>query len=588
MTTANTEGRLPVTTHYDVRRDAEGHRYLEPFVKGFDLTRIPLLNKGTAFTHEEREKLGLDGLIAPQVDSLNTLVDRLYRDYVQVQKPLDKHVFLRHLQDRNEVLFYALLAAHVEEMLPIVYTPTVGQAVQEFSKIYRVPRGLMLSTDNIERAEQALDNVPLNDVRIIVATDSSAILGIGDQGFGGMGISIGKLSLYVVAGGVGPDKTLPVELDVGTNRQDLLDDPDYLGVHHKRLTGDEYLAFVDRFVEATRKRYPKAIIQWEDFSRDAAFTVLERYRKVVPSFNDDIQGTGAVVLAGVLNACRLKGERLRDQRIVLHGAGAGGIGVTDALRRGLMREGLSDEEARARLFVLDQTGLLLSDRNLEAYKRTYAHDPASLGFSYAGRAPSLLETVQGAKATILVGLSGVARAFGEDVVKAVHANTAQPIVFPLSNPTANCEALPGDVLRWTDGAALVSTGSPFAPVELNGKTYPIGQGNNAFIFPGLGFGAILAGAREITDEMVLEAAYALADYTARTHPDRLYPPVDELPAASIEVAVRVIQQTLRDGVAQEKGLDGLDEAALTDLVRAKFWVPKYLPFRAPAQEGRQA
>ncbi|MEF2278485.1 NAD-dependent malic enzyme [Deinococcus sp. YIM 134068] len=587
MTATHPPARLPLTTHYDVRRDAGGRRFLEPLVRGFDLTRIPLLNKGTAFTEEERAALGLDGLIAPQVDTLETLVERLHRAYSKVTDPLERHVFLRNLQDRNEVLFYALLAAHVEEMLPVVYTPTVGLAVQNFSQIYRVPRGLTLSTANIGRAGQALANVPLNDVRIIVATDSSAILGIGDQGFGGMAISIGKLSLYVVAGGVGPDKTLPVELDVGTNRQDLLDDPDYLGVHHTRLTGDEYLAFVDRFVEATRARYPKAIIQWEDFSRDAAFTVLERYRKVVPSFNDDIQGTGAVVLAGVLNACRLGGERLRDQRIVLHGAGAGGIGVTDALRRGLIDEGLTDEEARARLFVLDQTGLLLTDRRLDGYKQPYAHDPAGLGFTYEGRAPGLLETVRGAGATVLVGLSGVAGAFGEDVVRAVHANTARPIVFPLSNPTANCEALPADVLRWTDGAALVATGSPFDPVELNGQTYPVGQGNNAFIFPGLGFGAILAGVREITDEMVAQAAYALAEYTGRTHPDRLYPPVSELPQASVEVAARVIRQAVRDGVAQEAELAELDDAALLERVRAKFWVPKYLPFRAPAvgEEG---
>jgi malate dehydrogenase (oxaloacetate-decarboxylating) len=577
---------LPLTTHYDVRRGEDGHRFLEPLVRGFDLTRIPLLNKGTAFTEEERAALGLDGLIAPQVDTLETLVERLHRAYVKVADPLDRHVFLRNLQDRNEVLFYALLAAHVEEMLPIVYTPTVGLAVQQFSQIYRVPRGLMLSTANIERAGQALANVPLNDVRIIVATDSSAILGIGDQGFGGMAISIGKLSLYTVAGGVGPDKTLPVELDVGTNRQDLLDDPDYLGVHHRRLTGDEYLAFVDRFVEATRARYPRAIIQWEDFARDAAFTVLERYRKVVPSFNDDIQGTGAVVLAGVLNACRLKGERLRDQKLVIHGAGAGGIGVTDALRRGLMNEGLSDAEARARLFVLDQIGLLLNDRALEAYKQPYAHDPATLGFTHAGRAPTLLETVQGAGATILIGLSGVPGAFGEDVVRAVHANAARPIVFPLSNPTSSCEALPADVLRWTGGAALVATGSPFDPVELDGRTYPVGQGNNAFIFPGLGFGAILASVREITDEMVAQAALALAEYSGRAWPERLYPPVDDLPAASVAVAVRVIRQALRDGVAGEISLAGLDDAALTDLVRARFWTPKYLPFRAAAAGGR--
>ena len=585
QSTQPTEASQPLTAHYDVRRDDAGKRYLVPLVRGFDLTRIPLLNKGTAFTESERTALGLDGLIPPQVDTLESLVERSYRSYLEVQAPLEKHVYLRNLQDRNEVLFYALLAAHVAEMLPIVYTPTVGLAVQKFSQIYRLPRGLMLSTRTIERAQQAIDNIPLNDVRIIVATDSSAILGIGDQGFGGMGISIGKLSLYVVAGGVGPDKTLPVELGVGTNRQDLLDDPDYLGVRHKRLTGDEYLDFVDKFVSAVRVRYPKAIIQWEDFSRDAAFTVLERYRKVVPSFNDDIQGTGAVVLAGVLNACRLKGERLRDQRIVLHGAGAGGIGVTDALRRGLMRGGLTDTEARARLLVLDQAGLLLSDRKLDPYKAAYAHDPATLGFEYAGQAPTLLETVRGAGATVLVGLSGVAGAFDEAVVRAVHANTERPIVFPLSNPTANCEALPADVLRWTNGAALVATGSPFDDVTLNGQKYPVGQGNNAFIFPGLGFGAILAGAIEITDEMVLETAYALADYTARRHPTRLYPPVAELPAASLECAVRVIGQAIKEGVAQEEGLTNLSETQLRELVRAKFWTPRYLPFEVAGATG---
>ena len=569
----------PLTTHYDVRRDEQGHRYLHPLVLGFDLTRIPLLNKGTAFTAEERRALGLDGLLAPQVDTLDDLVSRLYADYLKVADPLDKHVFLRGVQDRNEVLFYALLSRHVEEMLPIVYTPTVGLAVQKFSQIYRVPRGLTLSTLNIERAEQALSNVPLNDVRIIVATDSSAILGIGDQGFGGMAITIGKLSLYTVGGGVGPDKTLPVELDVGTGRQDLLDDPSYLGVKHKRLTGEPYLRFVDRFVEATLERYPKAIIQWEDFSRDAAFTVLERYRKVVPSFNDDIQGTGAVVLAGVLNACRIKGERLRDQKIVLSGAGAGGIGVTDALRRGLIRDGLSDEEARARLFVLDSGGLLLTDRKLDEYKRAYAHDPARLGFEYEGKAPDLLATVKGVGATVLIGLSGIAGTFSEDVVKATLANTPRPLVFPLSNPTANCEALPADVLKWTGGAAIVATGSPFAPVELGTETYQIGQGNNAFIFPGLGFGCILARVREITDEMVLEAAYALAAYTERQHPDRIYPPVAELAEASVEVAAAVIKQALKDGVAAEFGVRDLSDEALLERVRGKFWTPKYLPFK---------
>ena len=567
---------LPLTDHYDVRRGEDGHRYLHPLVRGFPLLRFPLLNKGTAFTEAEREALGLDGLLAPQVDTLDALVERQYAEYMQITEPLDRHVFLRNLQDRNEVLFYALLSAHVEEMLPVVYTPTVGLAVQKFSQIYRYPRGLTLSTRNIDRAGAALANVPLNDVRIIVATDSSAILGIGDQGFGGMAISIGKLSLYTVAGGVGPDKTLPVELDVGTGRADLRDDPAYLGVKHERLTGDEYLRFVDRFVEATLQRYPKAIIQWEDFSKDAAFEVLQRYRRVVPSFNDDIQGTGAVVLAGVLNACRMKGEALRDQVVVVHGAGAGGAGVALAIREGMRREGLSPEEIAGRVFVLDSRGLLTDDRRIEDYKRALA-TPKALTDGWAGT--DLENVIREAKATVLLGLSGQAGIFSEGVVRAAHANTPRPLVFPLSNPTANTEALPADILAWTGGQAIVATGSPFDPVRLHGETHEIGQGNNAFIFPGLGFGAILARVREVTDEMVTAAAYALAEYTQANHPGRTYPPVDELSHASIHVAVAVIRQALADGVATEFTLRGQSDAGLLDTVKRKFWQPKYLPFR---------
>ncbi|WP_418514648.1 NAD-dependent malic enzyme [Deinococcus sp. RM] len=567
---------MPLTDHYDVRRGEDGHRYLHPLVRGFPLLRFPLLNKGTAFTEAEREALGLDGLLAPQVDTLDALVERQYAEYAQITEPLDRHVFLRNLQDRNEVLFYALLSAHVEEMLPVVYTPTVGLAVQRFSQIYRYPRGLTLSTRNIDRAESALANVPLNDVRIIVATDSSAILGIGDQGFGGMAISIGKLSLYTVAGGVGPDKTLPVELDVGTGRADLRDDPAYLGVKHERLTGDEYLRFVDRFVEATLQRYPKAIIQWEDFSKDAAFEVLRRYRRVVPSFNDDIQGTGAVVLAGVLNACRMKGEALRDQVVVVHGAGAGGAGVALAIREGMRREGLSEAEIAGRVFVLDSRGLLTDDRHMEDYKRDLA-TPKALTDGWAGT--DLESVIREAKATVLLGLSGQAGIFSERVVRAAHANTPRPLVFPLSNPTANTEALPTDILAWTGGQAIVATGSPFDPVRLHGETHEIGQGNNAFIFPGLGFGAILARVREVTDEMVTAAAYALAEYTQANHPGRTYPPVDELSHASIHVAVAVIRQTLADGVATEFTLRGQSDGQLLDTVKRKFWQPKYLPFR---------
>ena len=565
---------LPLTDHYDVKRDKEGHRYIQPLVRGFNLTRIPLLNKGTAFSAQERTELGLEGLLAPQIDTLDVLVERAYRES-QRQTPLERHIYLRNLQDRNEVLFYALLAAHIEEMLPLIYTPTVGEAVKRFSQIYRYPRGLTLSTHNIGRARQALANVPLNDVRIIVATDSSAILGIGDQGFGGMAISIGKLSLYTVAGGVGPDKTLPVELDVGTGRADLREDPHYLGVKHERLTGEEYLSFVDRFVEATLQRYPKAIIQWEDFSKDAAFTVLERYRKVVPSFNDDIQGTGAVVLAGVLNGCRLKGETLKEQVVVIHGAGAGGAGVAAAIREGMRREGLTPEQIAGRVFVLDSRGLLTDDRQMEDYKRPLA-TPAALVSDWPST--DLPGVVRQARATVLLGLSGVPGTFSEDIVRAAHTNTPRPLVFPLSNPTAHAEALPEDILRWTDGQAIVATGSPFEAVQLGGQTFDIGQGNNAFIFPGLGFGSILARVREITPDMVTEAAYALADYTAQHHPERTYPPVSELARASIQVAVAVMRQALKDGVATEFKIRRMDDTELQAFVERKFWQPSYLPF----------
>ncbi|GMA14637.1 NAD-dependent malic enzyme [Deinococcus metallilatus] len=565
-----------ISRYYDVKRDPAGHRFLEVRVTGFPLLHLPLLNKSTAFTEEERRLLGLEGLLPPGVSSIEEQKERAYLRFRQQGTPLEKHAYLRNLQDYNEVLFFALLEDHVEEMLPIIYTPTVGDAVREFSRLYRYPRGFAMSTAHVERARELLDNVHQQDVRMIVATDSSAILGIGDQGFGGMAISIGKLSLYTVAGGVGPDKTLPVELDVGTGRQDLIEDPLYLGARHPRLTGEAYDAFIDAFVRAVQDRYPKAIIQWEDFSKDTAFRVLERYRKVVPSFNDDIQGTGAVTLAGVLRACALKGERLRDQVVVIHGAGAGGAGVAGAIREGMRHEGLSEDEIARRVFVLDSRGLLTDDRQMEEYKRPLA-TPKSLTDGWAGT--DLLSVVREAGATVLLGLSGQGGIFNEPIVRAVHANTARPIVFPLSNPTANTEALPEDILRWTDGAAIVATGSPFPDVTVNGQTYAIGQGNNAFIFPGLGLAAVLTRASEITDGMVAEAAYALADFTAREYPERTYPPTRALRDASRAVALRVARQAIEEGVAREEKVAGLDEGGLAAFIESRFWVPKYLPYR---------
>jgi malate dehydrogenase (oxaloacetate-decarboxylating) len=573
---------MPVSRFYDVKRDANGDRYLEVAVTGFTLLRLPLMNKSTAFTLEERRRLGLEGLLPPHVNTLEEQKTRAYQRVKAYDAAIEKHIYLRNLQDRNEVLFFALLEDHIEEMLPLLYTPTVGEAVRLFSHIYRFPRGFSTDTGNIERCPDLLRNVPLEDVRMIVATDSSAILGIGDQGFGGMAISIGKLSLYTAAGGVAPDKTLPVGLDVGTDRDSLLEDPLYLGVRHKRLTGEAYDAFLDRFVESVRARYPKAIIQWEDFSKDTAFKVLERYRKIVPSFNDDIQGTGAVTLAGVLNACKLKGERLRDQTIVIHGAGAGGAGVAWALVEGMKRDGLSEAEARARVLVLDSKGLLTTDRSMESYKQAHAQSPEFVSsWTFAGKAPDLLETIRNAKATALLGLSGQGGCFTEPVVRAVHANTSRPIIFPLSNPTANTEVLPEDALRWTDGAAIVATGSPFADVTLEGKTYPIGQGNNAFIFPGLGFGSILARATEITDNMVMEAAYALAENTPAEllEVGRVYPRIAGMREVSIKVAARVMQRAVLDGVAAEFSLRAKTLEELEGFARTRFWYPRYLPFK---------
>ncbi len=566
-----------ISRFFDVRTDDKGQDYIASFVDGIALLRFVLLNKGTAFTAEERAALNLDGLLPPAINTQEQQLARVYRGYEREVSPLAKYQFLRSLQERHEVLFYALLARHVEEMLPIVYTPTVGDAVQQFSALYQHPRGLSFSTDNISRASKVASSYPLDDVRMIVATDSSAILGIGDQGYGGLAIPIGKLALYTVAGGVSPFHSMPVALDVGTDRQDLIDDENYLGVRHKRLKDAEYMAFIDAFVDAVKARWPRAVIQWEDLSKDTAFAVLERHRKRLPSFNDDVQGTGAVALAGLISAARLKGERLRDQRVIIHGAGAGGIGVASAIREGMVRDGLSREDAAERVFVLDSKGLLTLDRKMEDYKRGFARAVPD-GWTMSGSVPNLLETIQQSRATALLGLSGQFRAFGEDIVRALALNTDRPIVFPLSNPTSACEANPADVLAWTEGRAIVATGSPFEPVRLDGREFVIGQGNNAFIFPGLGFGAIVAGAREITDAMVLEAADALADYVKDRHLARglIYPPIAELEEASTHVAARVIHRAIEDGVSE---LAQRPLAEWMTTVQARRWKPSYLPIR---------
>ncbi len=563
------------------RHDGDGRPYLEVNLRGNVLLRLAATNKGTAFTEDERRELGLEGMLPPQVCSLEQQVSRLYKGYQRQSDDIAKYQYLRSMQERSEVRFYAMLQQHLSEMMPIVYTPTVGKAVQQYSDLYQAPRGITVSPRNIEHIDQILEDYALHDVRMIVATDSSAILGIGDQGHGGLAICIGKLALYTAGAGVSPFHTMPVNIDVGTDRQELLDDPNYLGVHQRRLIGEAYFDLLDRFVEAVKRRWPKAVIQWEDFAKDVAFAVLERYRGRVPSFNDDIQGTGAVTLAGLLSACRATGRRLTEQRICVVGAGAGGVGVAKAIQDGLVHEGLSREQARRQMFVMDAGGLVVEDVSAQGYQGQVAQFIDSYtDWDIAGKIPTLHEVLKHGKPTILLGLTGVRGLFDEDVVRQMGRNAKRPIIFPLSNPTSNCEALPQDIIDWTDGAAIIATGSPFADVEHRGRSYPVGQGNNAFVFPGIGFAAILGRCNRISEAMIIESAFALADYTARHSLDEghIFPPIDTLVDVSIEVTARVLAVALKDGssVRDDLNADNLD--ALKELVRSRLWRPEYLPY----------
>ncbi len=573
-----------LSDYFDYKVDEDGKTYVEVSLRGVMLLRLTETNKGTAFTEKERVDLGLEGFLPPQIVDIQLQIDRIYRNFSRQPDDISKYLFLRALQERSEVLFYALLEQNLVEMVPIVYTPTIGLAVQQFSNLYTTSRGVTLSVKTIDRVETILNNHPWHDVRMLVVTDSSAILGIGDQGMGGLAICIGKLALYTVGGGLCPFRTLPVNLDVGTNREELLADRYYLGVNEHRLYDECYFEFVDKFVDAIQKKWPKAIIQWEDFAKDVAFSVLERYRDRIPSFNDDIQGTGAVVLSGLLSACRQLGVSLADQRIVVVGAGAGGVGVAKAIQEGLVHSGLSREQARRQMFVLDVDGLVVEGITPDSYKFPIAQFADTYqDWSVSGKLPNLMEVVTQAKPTVLIGLSGISGLFSEEIIKIMAAENPHPMIFPLSNPTSNCEAIPVDIMAWTEGRAIVSTGSPFPDVEYEGKTYPVGQGNNAFIFPGLGFAAVLGECSRISDAMVLEAAYALADFTAEHYlaAGLIYPPIAELQKVSHVITVRVLAKAIADG-STTLDFEGVD---LEAFVQANFWKAQHLPFvyKSPCQ-----
>ena len=537
----------------------------------------PISNRGTAFTPEERVKLGLDGLLPPVVETLEQQRARAFEAYRRKGDDLERHIYLRALQDTNETLCYALLRRHLAEMVPIVYTPVVAQACAQFSQIYRRPRGLFLSYPLADRLELLLENRPRRDVDVIVVTDGERVLGIGDQGAGGMAISIGKLQLYTLFGGVEPSRTLPVLLDVGTNNAERLAEPDYIGWRHERVAGDAYFDFVDRFVTAVKRVLPGVLLQWEDFARDHAAPLLERYRDQLCTFNDDIQGTAAVVIAALTGALGVTGGRFRDQRIVIAGAGSAGVGLAAYLLEVMRSEGLSVEEGRRRLYLVDRQGLV-HDRlpDLTPGQRAYAQPFETLtafGRDTSGGIPleSVLETTG---ATVLLGVSAVCGLFGEKAVRAMAARVERPIIFPLSNPIERCEATPHDLLRWTDGRALIATGSPYAPVTYAGVTRRIAQCNNVYIFPAVGLGVLSVASRRVTDGMMLAAARALgARSPARTDPMApLLPALDELLGLTPDIALAVARQAQDSGVAATSPEDAVRAA-----IAARFWVPVYRP-----------
>jgi malate dehydrogenase (oxaloacetate-decarboxylating) len=532
-----------------------------------------LTTKGTAFSVAERREHGLLGLLPTVVKTMDEQAAHCWHEFTTRQCDLDKHIYLRALQDRNETLFYRVLHDHIPESLPIVYTPTVGEACQRFGEIYRRPRGLFVSYPDRECLEEVLANRPQHDVDVIVVTDGQRILGLGDQGIGGMGIPIGKLSLYTLIGGIDPARTLPIVLDVGTDNVELHDDPLYLGWRHRRIDDDEYYAFIDRFVAAVQKHLPNVLLQWEDFATVHAQPILTRYRDKLLTFNDDIQGTAAVTLGALHGAAKVAGRPLAQQQIVMLGAGSAGIGVLDMIRREMVSEGLSEQAARERIWVVDVVGLLTDDRtDLSDAQRDFAQ-PADrvAGWGLSGPA-QLSDVVHQVDVGVLLGLSTAAGAFTESIVRELAGKCDRPIIFPLSNPTSRAEAHPSELDRWTDGRALIATGSPFAPILRNGVEHPVAQCNNVYIFPAMGLAVTAAQATRVTDEMMRVAAATLGDASpALADPDQpLLPAWEDVPDVAVKIAHAVAAQAVADGVAPKRTSD-----ELTERIAQVRWTPAY-------------
>lgn len=562
----------PMTKH---RPNEDGH--YETKARGLALLNSPLLNKGTAFTAEERSALGLTGLLPPEISTLSAQVKRAYFQYERLPDALSKNVYLTALHDRNEVLFYKLFSEHLREMIPIVNDLTVGLAMEQYHHECRPPRGVYLSIDHADAIEEAFANLGAGpgEIDLILATDAEQILGIGDWGVGGIEVSIGKLAIYTAAGGVDPTRVIPVMLDVGTNRESMLNDPMYIGNRHARVRGERYDEFIDTYVRVVTKLFPKALLQWEDFAPANGRRILERYRGQICTFNDDMQGTGAITLAAVISAVRACGTPLRNQRIVIYGAGTAGVGIADQLRDAMVREGLSKEEATRRFWCVDRPGLLTSsmDGSLGHHQRAYARPVAeSTGWKREGPGDSvtLAEVVHRVKPTILIGASTDAGSFTEAIVREMAANTERPIIFALSNPAARSEANPADLLAWTDGRALIATGGTFAPVTYKGVTYVVAQVSNAMLYPGLALGAIVSQSRRISNGMFAAAASALSSMvTVRQPGASLLPQVDDLRTISMTVAVAVVEAAVTEGLARAR----LDD--IVQQVQDAMWQPEY-------------
>lgn len=545
------------------------------------LLSTPLLNKGSAFSTTERKYFNLEGLLPEAIESIEEQTGRAYKQYQSFENDMDKHIYLRNIQDTNETLFYRLVQNHISEMMPIIYTPTVGAACENFSNIYRRGRGLFISYENKNRIDDLLNNAANQNVKVIVVTDGERILGLGDQGIGGMGIPIGKLALYTACGGISPAHTLPIVLDVGTNNPQRLADPMYMGWRHPRVTGDEYAEFVEDFIQAVQRRWPQALVQFEDFAQKNAMPLLERYKNRICCFNDDIQGTAAVTVGSLLAACKAAGSSLAQQRVAFLGAGSAGCGIAEAIIAQMVSEGISDAQARSQMYMVDRWGLLQEGMpNLLDFQQRLVQKTENTK-EWISEEPnySLVDVMRNAKPTILIGVSGAPGLFSKEVIQEMHKHCERPIVFPLSNPTSRVEATPNDIIRWTDGQALVATGSPFDPVAHNGQTYPIAQCNNSFIFPGIGLGVLAIKATRVSDEMLRESSRALAECSplAINGSGALLPPLEEIHTVSKKIAFAVAKKAIEQGYALE-----ITDEALHQKIDQYFWKPVYRRYKRTA------